>query len=197
MARPRQFDRDAALQAATEVFWTNGFAGSSADTLVKEMGVARQSLYDTFGNKRELYLEALRAYSAGNVGALVQVLRAEKSPLAALRSVLLAPAMLSREERQKGCFGINAICEFGASDPEVTSAGAGEQAVLDAAIEHLLEEAKRKGEVRADLPVKAARNFIGCMLAGLKVAGRAGASSQAMKEMAELALGALSSKPAR
>ncbi|HUO11312.1 MAG TPA: TetR/AcrR family transcriptional regulator, partial [Caulobacteraceae bacterium] len=95
MARPRRFDRADALQAATEVFWTHGYAGSSADTLVKAMGIARQSLYDTFGNKRALYLEALRAYSAGNVSALVQVLRAETSPLAAIRSVLLAPVLPS------------------------------------------------------------------------------------------------------
>jgi AcrR family transcriptional regulator len=196
MARPRRFDRADALQAATEVFWTNGYAGSSADTLVKEMGIARQSLYDTFGNKRALYLEALRAYSAGNVSALVQILRAEKSPLAAIRSVLLAPGLLSPEDRKKGCFGINAICEFGVSDPDVTGAGASGQAALDATIEHLLEEAKLKGEVRPDLSVTAARNFIGCTLAGLKVVGRAGASSEAMREVVEVAVAALRAQPA-
>ncbi len=196
MARPRRFDRAEALQAATEVFWTNGYAGASADTLVKEMGIARQSLYDTFGNKRELYLEALRAYNAGNISALVQVLRAEKSPLAALRSVLLAPALLPREAREKGCFGINAICEFGVSDPEVTGAGAGGGAALDATIEHLIEEAKRKGEVRPDLSAKAGRAFISCMLAGLKVVGRAGAPSEAMREMVEVAIAGLRAQPA-
>ena len=191
MARPRQFDREAALQAATEVFWRHGYAGASTDVLLKEMGVARQSLYDTFGNKRELYLEALRAYSAGNVAALVQVLRSEKSPLAALRNVLLAPALLSRDLRQKGCFGINSICEFGVSDRDVSGASAGSQAALDAAIEQLLEEAKRQGEVRADLSVKAARDFIGCMLAGLKVVGRAGAPGETMKAVVEIALAGL------
>jgi len=196
MARPRGFDRADALQAAMEVFWTNGYAGSSADTLIKEMGIARQSLYDTFGNKRALYLEALRAYSAGNVRALIQVLRAETSPLAAIRSVLLAPVLLSPEDRKKGCFGINAICEFGVSDPDVRGAGASGQAALDATIEHLLEEAKDKGEVRPDLSVRAACNFIGCTLAGLKVVGRAGAPSEAMREIVEVAIAALRAQPA-
>ena len=194
MARPKQFERDAALRAATDVFWTHGYAGASADTLVKEMGIARQSLYDTFGSKRDLYLEALRAYSAGNVGALVRLLRAESSPLEALRRVLLAPAQLSRADRKKGCFGINAICEFGDSDPDVARAGAGEQAALDAALDHLLEEAKRTGDVREDLSVMAARHFISCMLAGLKVAGRAGASTEAMTDMVEVGLSALTGK---
>src|SRR5579862_8624212 len=100
MARPKQLDREKALDAAKRVFWKRGYAATSADDLIKEMGIARQSLYDVFGSKRELYLEALRSYNTGNVGALIQILREEKSPREALRLILLAPAFVSQEERE-------------------------------------------------------------------------------------------------
>jgi len=191
MARSRQFDRGKALQAATRLFWTRGFAGASADDLIKEMGIARQSLYDTFGNKRDLYLEALRSYSTGNVSALIQILREEKSPCEALKRLLLAPALISREEREMGCFGINSICEFGVSDPDVVGAIEGSRVALSAAIGALIDEAKRKGEIPGNIDTRAANNYIGCVTAGLKVAGRAGASSEMLREMGEMAMTAL------
>jgi TetR/AcrR family transcriptional repressor of nem operon len=191
MARTRQFDRGKALQAATRLFWTRGFAGASADDLVKEMGIARQSLYDTFGNKRDLYLEALRSYNAGNVSALIHILREEKSPREALKRVLLAPALVSQEEREMGCFGINSICEFGVSDPDVVGTRGGSSLALSAAIEALIDEAKQKGEIPSHIDTKTANNYIGCVTAGLKVAGRAGASSETLREIGEMAMTAL------
>ncbi|WP_155737462.1 TetR/AcrR family transcriptional regulator, partial [Agrobacterium tumefaciens] len=62
MARPREFDRDAALEKALRVFWSKGFAATSTDDLREAMGIGRQSLYGAFGDKRKLYLEALDAY---------------------------------------------------------------------------------------------------------------------------------------
>jgi len=195
MARPKSFNRDEALDHAIQRFRAHGYDGTSADDLVRDMGIARQSLYDTFGNKKDLYLEALRAYNGGNVGEIIQILREERSPLAALRRVLLAPAMLTAEEREMGCFGINAICEFGVSDRDVLAAGEASRLALDAAMEALIAEAQRKGEITTALSVQAVNNYIGCVVAGLKVAGRAGAPADAMKQIAETALLALKPNP--
>ena len=64
MARPKEFEKDAALDAATRVFRERGFAGSSAADLTRAMGIGRQSLYDTFGDKAQLYRAALARYTA-------------------------------------------------------------------------------------------------------------------------------------
>lgn len=63
MVRPREFDRGEALQRAMRVFWAKGFAATSTDDLVQAMGIGRQSLYNAFGDKKRLYLEALDAPS--------------------------------------------------------------------------------------------------------------------------------------
>jgi TetR/AcrR family transcriptional repressor of nem operon len=59
MARPREFDREEALERATGVFWAKGYASTSTDDLLTAMGIGRQSLYNAFQDKRALYLEAL------------------------------------------------------------------------------------------------------------------------------------------
>ncbi|HEU4769480.1 MAG TPA: helix-turn-helix domain-containing protein, partial [Pyrinomonadaceae bacterium] len=62
MARHKEFDRDEALQKAMEVFWARGYRAASMQNLVEHMGINRQSLYDTFGDKHSLYLQALDRY---------------------------------------------------------------------------------------------------------------------------------------
>src|SRR3954471_10375337 len=67
--RPRSFDELEALERATQVFWSKGYDGATVDDLIAGMGVGRPSLYAIFGDKRTLFLRALRAY-AERKGAL-------------------------------------------------------------------------------------------------------------------------------
>jgi AcrR family transcriptional regulator len=71
MARPREFDRDEAVRLAIDVFREKGFEGTSTDDLLCAMGIGRQSMYDTFGDKRGLYIEALRRYNAESVAEIM------------------------------------------------------------------------------------------------------------------------------
>src|SRR5260221_11057894 len=72
MARPREFDREEALERATAVFWAKGYASTSTDDLLSAMGIARQSLYNAFQDKRALYLEALERYQRTTIAGHLQ-----------------------------------------------------------------------------------------------------------------------------
>ncbi len=63
MARPKEFDRDSALGLALGLFWEKGYGNTSTDMLLRCMQISRQSLYDTFGDKKQLYLHALSVYT--------------------------------------------------------------------------------------------------------------------------------------
>lgn len=76
MARPKEFDRDDALRAAVHVFWRQGYAATTTSDLVLAMGIGRQSFYDTFGDRRRLYVEALRRYAREEIAAQVDAARA-------------------------------------------------------------------------------------------------------------------------
>ena len=191
MARPREFDREDALKAAMETFWTHGFEGAGMESLTAAMGIGRQSVYGAFGGKKALYLEALRAYNAGNVGALVSALRKAKSPMDGLKIVLLTPIELTEPERAKGCFGINAICEFGQSDDDVTAALSVSGRILHIALVDLVREAQAKGEIGPGIDPAVAAGLIQILLSGVKVAARAGTAPDSMRKVIDLALGAL------
>lgn len=60
--RQRVFNKDVALEKAMEVFWTNGFPGTSLSDLTAAMGINKPSLYSAFGNKEELYKSTLKRY---------------------------------------------------------------------------------------------------------------------------------------
>ena len=64
MARPKEFDIDQVLDRATELFWTKGYEETSMRELEEGLGVGRQSLYSTFGDKRDLFLASLDRYAA-------------------------------------------------------------------------------------------------------------------------------------
>ena len=191
MARPREFDREDALKAATETFWSRGFDGVGMEELIAAMGIGRQSIYGAFGNKKALYLEALQAYSAGNVAALTRALREAPSPLLGLKIVLLTPIDLDPTERAKGCFGINAVCEFGQSDPDVLAATSVAAASLQAALIELVKAAQETGEVKRELDPRIAAGFIQTLLGGVKIAARGGADPRSVRKIVDLALGAL------
>lgn len=188
MARPKEFDRDEALKAAIGHFCDHGYEGASTASLLAAMGISRQSLYDTFGDKRRLYLEALQRYTAEAVAEQIRQLSAEASPLAGVTTLLRAQVERMAQEGRRGCMGVGAICEFGRSDAEINRMTETAGRALSVALERRFEEARAEGEVPGDLSPRAAAQFVGAAFAGLKVAARAGADAQVLRNIAEVAL---------
>jgi TetR/AcrR family transcriptional regulator, transcriptional repressor for nem operon len=191
MARPKEFERDTALEIAIAIFCDHGFEGTSTDALLDGMGISRQSLYDTFGDKRRLYLEALQRYVDDNVGSQIAVLNASSAPLKGVEAVLLAMASKAAIAGAPGCMGIGAICEFGQSDAEVSALIAASGKRLSSALERRLAEAKTKGETGKDVDPRAAAQFIKATITGMKVAARGGATADTLHNIARMALRSL------
>jgi TetR/AcrR family transcriptional regulator, transcriptional repressor for nem operon len=187
MGRPREFDVDTALDGAIGVFRERGFEGASADMLVGAMGIGRQSLYDTFGDKWGLYRSAVRRYGMGECAAHVDALRS------GVRAIDGIEAMLRRvvETAHQACLGVGSICEFGVSRPDLAEVHAALAKTLREAIAAGLRDAQRDGDVAADLDPEAASGFLVANITGIRVAGRGGASLTALTGLADLALKAL------
>src|SRR5258708_15570502 len=134
MARPKELDRDAAVERAMSVFWLKGYAATSTDDLLRAMKIGRQSMYDTFGDKRRLYVEALKRYSEERIAEHIRRLRSPVSPLAGIEALVLGLIFSDRAAREKGCMGIGSISEFGCSDPELAEDRAKNAAVLRKAL---------------------------------------------------------------
>jgi TetR/AcrR family transcriptional regulator, transcriptional repressor for nem operon len=191
MARPKEFDRDKSLQKAIGVFCEKGYAAASTDELMRAMNISRQSMYDTYGDKRQLYLEAFERYVADSVDEQISYLEKSSSPLAGIEKMLLAFARRAERDGIVGCMGINAVCEFGRNDPEVTSLADTESARLTAALKQALRRAKGTHEISKTVNEGAAAQFLRATLSGMKVAAKAGADLQGLKNIAHFALRSL------
>lgn len=187
MARTKEFDRGEALDKAMALFWRQGYVTTSTDDLVAAMGIGRQSLYDTFGDKQKLYFEALRSYHS-RVTRIPNQPTPKHTALETIRSVLLDVVERSREAREIGCMGINATTSFCGSEPQVEQMAQTSAAYAEGAFRSVVELGIEAGEFAADLDAEVAGRFLYTTLQGLTVRAQAGADPAAMRGTVAFAL---------
>ncbi|NKB88206.1 MAG: TetR family transcriptional regulator [Acidobacteria bacterium] len=155
----KQFDRERALEAALELFWRKGYEATGVSDLLEAMGIGRQSMYDTFGNKRELFLTALREYGLRRIAYVREVLRAPGSPMANLER-LLHEMENDEEHCDCGCLVGNTIAELGGRDDEVAAMARAGVATIRGAVLEALQRARELGELRSDTDVEALASLV-------------------------------------
>jgi hypothetical protein len=144
-------------------------------------------MYDTFGDKRALFLRALETYVNESVHTICDALEAPGPALAAIQNALVSFAERKDLSSAEGCMGINAVCEFGQRDTEVNQivrdAGRRQrQALMDA-----LTRAQSRGELNDAVDVNSLADFFESTLAGIRVAAKGGKSRQALRNIASVA----------
>lgn len=192
MARPKEFDRDDALRRALEVFWEKGYEGTSINDLVERTGVQRQSLYDTFGDKHALYVEALHRYAAESDGWLKDLVAPRGSPLAHLKSTFMA-IVDSVAADSKGCMLINAATERGAVDPAVAECAREGQSRMERGFTALVRMAQARGEVSKSTSATAAARTLVTLLMGMRAMARTEPDRAWLKSVVDHAVGSLAS----
>lgn len=120
MPRIEEFDRDAVLLKAMNVFWEKGYNGTSMQDLVDATGLNRSSIYNSFGSKLELYQDTLKQYRKTGDVYFQKALMKAQSPLEAIQLIFenFLPEILN-ENRSKGCFLMNCKAEMGNQDQDI------------------------------------------------------------------------------
>jgi TetR/AcrR family transcriptional repressor of nem operon len=188
MVRPREFDRDAALDRAMQVFWAKGFAATSTEDLVAAMGIGRQSLYNAFGDKRRLYLESLEAYQQRTTGGHLKRLSTPASALDGVRDLLVGLIAEDDGRRAMGCMGVNAVAEFSTSDAYLAELRAKIGPPLGQRLAGRLREGQAAGEFDPAMDPAQAAAFIQMTMSGIQLAARGGAGAEDLRTMARFAV---------
>ncbi|UCH48825.1 MAG: TetR/AcrR family transcriptional regulator [Betaproteobacteria bacterium] len=191
MGRTKQFDKQAALDGAMQLFWAKGFHGTSMQDLVDNLGVNRQSLYDTFGGKHELFEAALERYRELQALPMRRLLEKEGSVAEILRSFFqeMVSGMLNTEG--KGCLMVNSTTELASQDEAVFGTCSANARQLEAAFTGLIVRAQQSGEIPEDRsPVQLAR-FLLSTMNGLAVTAKATRDRKVLNDVVEVALSAL------
>lgn len=188
--RPREFDRTAALAAATLLFWQRGYEATSVGELTEAMGIRPGSLYAAFGDKKSLFKEAVHSYGRSPVGAFMGIALEEEATAydAFARILREAAAIYPDPVHPAGCLTISAATNVARQDAEV------EEFLRDLRNENLkvfqarLRVAHQVGELPDDADPRALAAYFAAVIQGMSQRARDGAAAAELAETAELAL---------
>lgn len=120
MARPRSFNYELIVTAATDVFWERGFEGTALPDLERATGLSRSSLYLAFQAKSGLFDAALNDYEHRVIDVLLGPVEAKGAGLEEISGFFLKLASLFRQpSSQRGCLQINSIAELAGRAPQL------------------------------------------------------------------------------
>ncbi len=193
MVRTRTFDPSSALTSAVELFSSKGYSETSMEDIVQATGVSRYGLYSTFGNKRELFEQALERFADGmGKQSFLRLLEPDAS-LDHIRKIFdeRVSDMCCLEEH-KGCLFIHTAMELAPQDDEIRGVLQKFMKRMSKAFSIGLESAKERGEVRDDVDVQAAGELLTSTMFGLAVLGRTGFEAATLNGIVDNTLASLS-----
>ena len=173
MARPREFDEGAVLDAAIEQFWKHGFESTSMRALAEAMGIAGASLYNAFGDKRALYRRALDRYVEQSFRDRVGRFEGKFPPRESIARFFheIVERSLADPER-KGCMLINSALDVAPHDPEFQRVVADVLVQVEQFFLRCVRAGQADGSVQArEAAPDLARTLLG-LLIGLRVLAR-------------------------
>lgn len=186
--RPRSFDRTAALDAATRVFWQKGYTAASMTDLCEAMGIGSPSLYAAFGSKEQLYAEAIRHYTDGGISQLSDTLESAPTAKLGIEAFLRFSARsLACPERPLGCMVVlSSVASEGVT-------GLADMVVAErkrslGMIESRLQRGIAEGDLPADTEVKALARFVITVQQGMSIQARDGATPADLDAVAATAM---------
>lgn len=186
--RPRTFQEPEVIQRATELFWRQGYEATGLTQLLDHIGMARQSLYNVFGDKHGLYLRCLNHIRNQELERLRARLSNPQSPYEAICDCLVEYASDPPVGDPPGSMIVNAACEFGRTDQKVSSMihefwdqSAGEFAAA-------LHRAIEVGELPASLDVPRVAWALTQAIVSMNVLQRSGASVERCQDVAYRAI---------
>src|SRR6266511_3338603 len=192
MPRPRSFDEDVVLDQAVQLFWERGYEGTSLADLETHLGLGRQSLYNTFGDKQSLFLKALERYRRNVAEGVLAQLNAPGASLEAIRAFFKASVeSLTAPGPRRACLVTNTILERGSQDADALRGCDQARAGLERAVRRALAQAKARGELPDSLDVEAAATLLVVQNYGLNVLAQTGASAGELHAAVEVLLAGL------
>ncbi len=168
----KQFDPDEALERAMQLFWAKGYAATGLAELQARMGIGRKSLYDTFGNKRQLFIKALQHYADRELRQLLSELDKEGSPLGNVRRLMRRLQETHAKPESTGCMLGVSMGQCSTDDMEMAGILRRHVKGIEEAFYKAFKRARDSGELDPKTNVRdLARLFMG-IAQGLALIGR-------------------------
>ncbi|MVU82848.1 TetR family transcriptional regulator [Nocardia sp. ET3-3] len=192
MARTKEFDPDTVLRRALELFWERGYDATSMSDLVEHLGIAKASIYATFGGKRELYLKSLERYLESTDPVIMAELSQPGPVMPAVRALVerfIREA--SSPDSYLGCMVVNSAVEMARRDEAVARLVESSWAHLETTLNSALLRARSQGELSMESDPRALARFLLVFFQGIRVLERTPDSAARLRDAAKIAVSAL------
>lgn len=192
MARTKAFDQSEVLEKALHIFWRDGFEATSMGQLVKGTGISRSSIYDTYGDKRQLFLAALNAYLSSASQQVINELNSSQQPKKTIKKLFnnTIKRVVSDTEC-KGCFMANSAVELAGADPEIQMMAKKNKENMVATFTSAIKRGQAAGDISSRFSAAYLAEFIFTAYNGLQVVGKFEKNSSRLKQSTKVALSLL------
>jgi len=182
--RPRKFDQDDVISNAMRVFWTNGYTQTSIEDLVEGTNVGAQSLYNTFGSKSEIFLQALKLYLSTVTQDALGRIENSKSTIEGICAVFPLPSEIVKLNLPLGCLIV--MSSFETDDDSTTEIRAlidKQRVQATAAFRQGLKRGQQGGEINQSLTPSSTAKLLTTLLQGAQNDIRYGATDEDIKHL--------------
>lgn len=192
MARKKGFDEVEVLDKAMHLFWKKGYNATSIQDLVDALGINRASIYDTWGDKHQLYVSALKRYRQNASSWLLNEIRSEQSALIIIEKFLhFTVESVVNDNDKRGCFIVNSSTELSNCDPMVDDIVLENRKTMEKVLTELIKEGQADGAINTRHSAEALARYIFSAVSGLRVMGMGQITEPELKEVVKVTLSAL------
>ena len=152
VGRPREFDPEIVLDAAMQAFWAKGYEATSLSDLMAATGLHKGSLYQAFGDKHTLFVEALKRYLSDMRRMKNEVVARASTPLDGIRAITHGMLDIADDDCNcpRGCLAINTLVELAPHDGEVQDVLNDHMQRMRKAFAEVVALAQEAGQIRPD-----------------------------------------------
>ncbi|WP_116125145.1 TetR/AcrR family transcriptional regulator [Lewinella sp. IMCC34183] len=186
--RPRSFDRQAALETAMKTFWAQGYETTSISDLSRAMGINAPAIYSAFGDKKQLFLEAMRLYLGDPQSQAEAIAGAASAREAAAMVLANAVRTFTGEDTPKGCLIGTGLATGSPAAADVRAEGAATRAALEALLTSRIERDKTGGLLPVDTDAGTLAALVSCTVQGFSTLARDGAPAARLQAIADFVL---------
>lgn len=192
MARTKVFDEEIVLNKAVNLFWEKGYNGTSAQDLVDELGISRSSLYDTYGDKFQLFKNSLLQYRKKFAGAMIEMIEKSVDYEKTLKDIFQYVVTESLQEKcSKGCFMVNSSIELAPHNSEIAQIVNDNMKDIEDALFRLIKKGQDIGQFSTSHSARSLARFIFNTISGLRVASKSGTDKKVFDDIVKVTLSAL------
>jgi AcrR family transcriptional regulator len=188
VGRPRAFDRDTALDRALDVFWRQGYEGTSVAELTKAMGINPPSLYAAFGNKESLFGQALERYYERGMVHMREAMALPTARAAVEKLLRDGVERLTDCKTPNGCMLVSGALSCSEAADDIRGDLAQRRADIEVILRERFHQARTDGDLSDDADPAALARYIATVTQGMSVQAAGGATRKDLMQVVDMTL---------